>query len=148
MSPAERQFAGLGGALALVIAGAVYFVAVFLTGFIFGVTRTLFVAPQIGETRAVLLECPLMLIASWMVSRWSARRFKIPPVLRLRASMGGIAFSFLIAAEYVTARLFFHRSWLEFLANNLTFAGSVGLAAQVAFGIFPALQAIAVRQQT
>ena len=37
---------------------------IFALGFVLGTVRTLWLAPEIGETRAVLLELPVMLAAS------------------------------------------------------------------------------------
>ena len=51
-------------------AGVIYALIVFLIGFIFGAVRVLLLAPHLGETLAVSLEAPVMLIASWFVSRW------------------------------------------------------------------------------
>jgi hypothetical protein len=52
------------------VAGAVYFLVVFLLGFGLGTIRVLFVAPRLGQTTAVLLETPLMLAASWTSCGW------------------------------------------------------------------------------
>jgi hypothetical protein len=49
-------------------AGVIYALIVLLIDFMFGTVRVLLLAP--GETLAVSLEAPVMLIASWFVSRW------------------------------------------------------------------------------
>jgi hypothetical protein len=47
---------------------------VFFVGFILGTVRVLLIAPRLGETAAVLLETPVMLVASWFVCRWYVKR--------------------------------------------------------------------------
>jgi hypothetical protein len=49
-------------------AGVVYFAVVFVVAFAIGVVRTLLLAPRIGDVRAVLLEAPIIIGRSWIVS--------------------------------------------------------------------------------
>ena len=58
-------------------AALAYWGAIFALGFVLGTLRVLWIAPQMGETRAVLFELPLMLAASWFAARWLVRRFGI-----------------------------------------------------------------------
>ena len=51
-------------------AGGVYFVAVFLFGFVLGTARTLIVLPRVGETVGVVLEAPVILAISWVTCVW------------------------------------------------------------------------------
>jgi hypothetical protein len=121
------------------IAGGAYFAAVFLIGFALGTVRVLAVAPQIGETAAVLVEAPVMLAASWAVCGWLVRRFAVPrggP----RALMGALAFALLMGAELGVSVLLFGRSLEEHLANYRTLPGAIGLAAQLAFALIPLLR--------
>ncbi len=60
-------------------AGALYALTVFLAGFVLGTFRVLLVAPHFGETIAVILEAPLMLMASWYVCRWCVRGLGVRP---------------------------------------------------------------------
>jgi hypothetical protein len=43
-------------------AGGVYFAAVFALGFALGIVRVLITAPAVGESAAVLLEIPILLL--------------------------------------------------------------------------------------
>jgi hypothetical protein len=56
-----------------ITAGALYAIIVFVSGFILGTIRVLLIAPRLGETLAVIVEAPLILVASWFVCRraWS-----------------------------------------------------------------------------
>jgi hypothetical protein len=55
------------------MAGALYAIIVFLIGFILGTIRVLPLAPRLGETTAVIIEAPIILMASWFVCRWCVR---------------------------------------------------------------------------
>jgi hypothetical protein len=120
-----------------IVAGAAYFLIVFLLGFGLGTIRVLLVAPRLGETTAVLLEIPLMLAASWVSCGWCLRRFEIATKTEARAVMGGVAFALLMAAELAVSVLLFGRSPNGFVGGYRTTPGAIGLAAQVAFGLMP-----------
>jgi hypothetical protein len=70
-----------------------YFAAVFAAGFIFGVIRTLLVAPAVGESAAEVLEAPFMLgviaTAAWAL----AQRHRGP---RIELAAGGILAALLV----------------------------------------------------
>jgi len=121
-------------------AGTVYFMLVFAAGFVLGTIRVLAVVPAVGETIAVLIETPVMLTISWIACRFIIRRFGVPAVLADRVTMGGFAFALLMAAEIGVAWLLGRRSVSAYLAHYVTVAGALGLAGQIAFAAFPALQ--------
>ena len=79
-------------------AALAYWGAIFALGFVLGTLRVLWIAPQMGETRAVLFELPLMLAASWFAARWLVRRFGIGSAGQALA-MGALAFVLLMASE-------------------------------------------------
>ena len=54
------------------------FALVFGAGFLVGVVRVGWLAPEIGERPAELLELPLMLAVAWLAARWSVRRLGVP----------------------------------------------------------------------
>jgi len=121
-------------------AGAAYFAVVFSVGFLLGAVRVLLVAPRLGETAAVMLEAPLILAISWAASRGCVELFKVPAEVASRLLMGAIAFALLIAAELGFSVIVFGRSVADFVAGLLSVPGAVGLAAQLAFAIVPAIQ--------
>jgi hypothetical protein len=69
-------------------ARALYAIIVFLIGFILGAIRVLLVAPRLGETLAVIIEAPIMLSASWFVSRWCVDRLDVAATVPARSLMG------------------------------------------------------------
>ena len=90
-------------------AGVIYALIVFLIGFIFGTVRVLLLIPQVGETVAVSLEAPVMLIASWFVSRWCLDWLDVPRRVGARAVMGAVAIT--VAADAGRIRAFCSRIW-------------------------------------
>ena len=122
---------------AAVIAGTVYFAAVFLIGFLVGTVRVLLVAPRLGDVGAVLLETPVVVAASWILARRSVRRFAAPRGFGPRATMGAVAFALLMTAELAVSMFAFGRTPGEHLAIYGTPAGAIGLAAQLVFAVLP-----------
>lgn len=120
-------------------AAATYFAIVFSLAFMLGVVRTLFVAPRTGDVVAVLIELPIVLLASWFAARLSARQFSIPAHALDRLAMGLVAFSLLIAVETALGVLLFSRPLAQQLTAYGTAAGTIGLLGQLAFGLMPLL---------
>lgn len=125
-----------------IVAGTAYFGLVFALGFLLGTVRTLFVQHAAGNARllGVLIELPLMLIASWFFCRAVIRRLKVAPTLVARTFMGGLAFALLLLAELGLGALLFGRTPSEHWALYLEASYALGLAAQVAFAFMPLLQ--------
>jgi len=123
-------------------AGATYSAIIYVVGFVLGTVRVLLMVPRIGEVAAVLLETPVMLAASWIVSRWCTRRFVIPPEVSPRLAMGGAAFALLILGEVGVSMFTFGRSWEGTVAAYLSLPGFIGLSVQVIFALLPVLQAV------
>jgi len=121
-------------------AGAFYALVVFGVGFILGAIRVLLLVPRLGDTTAVVLEAPLMLVASWFVCRWVIERLNMRRAVPARSMMGVAAFIVLMLAEFALGAAVFGRSWFEQLASYATVAGAIGLVAQVTFALFPVVQ--------
>lgn len=121
-------------------AGVAYFGAVFAAGVILGTLRTLLLVPALGEVPAVVIEIPVMLTISWVVSRWLVRRFAVSARLPERVTMGVAALVLLLLAEAALAILVFQRSFPAHLAHYATLPGALGLAAQTCFAAMPALR--------
>lgn len=115
-------------------AALLYFALVFTLGTLLGVLRVTVMIPRLGELRAVLVELPVMLVASWFLCRAVLRRIEVGRALRL--PMGAAFFLALMAAELA----------LAFLAgripgSELAPAQLLGLGAQMLTALFPRLQA-------
>jgi hypothetical protein len=124
----------------VVKAGAAYFAVVFAAGFILGAVRVIAVAPALGETRAVLLESPVILSVSWVASMHVTRRYKLGLERAPRLLMGAIAFILLMSVEFGLSIIMFQRTAAAYFAAYRTAPGMIGLIAQLAFAIVPTIQ--------
>lgn len=123
-----------------IVAGALYFLAVFALGFVLGTLRTLFLAPRLGAAAATALEIPVMLGFSWLACGWLLRKWSVPDALPARFAMGATAFVLLMIAEAGVSVLLLGRTLREHLGTYRELAALLGLAAQVAFALFPTLR--------
>ena len=121
-------------------AGIVYFLIVFAAGFLMGTIRVLTIAPAVGETLAVLIELPVMLAVSWFASRAVVARLAVPGRLQPRLVMGGVAFALLMLAEIGVSVFALQRSIGAHFEAYLAVPALLGLAGQIAFALFPAVQ--------
>jgi hypothetical protein len=121
-------------------AGVAYAVTVFAIGFLLGTARVLLLAPRVGPTIALSIEAPIILTASWYVSKLWARRLALGAEIPLRILVGGVAFVTLMTLEVALSISLFHRSIGEYLAELRSPAGAIGLGAQICFATFPLLQ--------
>jgi hypothetical protein len=122
------------------IAGLFYVALVFIAGFVLGALRTVYLVPQIGSSLAVAFELPIILALAWHACRWFMVRCSVE-TWQDRAAMGGLALTLLLLAEWLT-RMIFNRlilgdPTLPPPIATLSFADGLGLAGQIAFGLFP-----------
>lgn len=123
-----------------ILAGVAYFGCVFAAGFALGVLRTVLVVAPLGETVAVALELPIILAIAWIACRWLINRLEVPSRFVSRAVMGAVAFILLMAGELSISLLLAGRSAAEHLLLYREASHMLGLAGQLAFALFPALQ--------
>ena len=124
-----------------VLAGLVYATLAFGAGCALGALRALLVVPRAGPTVAVLLELPVILGASWWISRTCAARFQVSRTGAARLVMGAVALAVLTLAELTLSVALFGRPVAEHLVSFTTVPGAIGLAGQLAFGGIPLVQA-------
>ena len=110
-------------------AGALYFAVVYGIGFALGTVRVLLLQQLVGEMTAVLLETPIMLLASWIAASWICIKFAVPPNWAARIAMGAVAFSLLMLGELAVSRLVFGRSFELTLAAYRSSSAILGLSA-------------------
>lgn len=115
--------------------GLLYFLVVFTFAFAMGVAREFFVATRLGSTAAVLLEIPILVMASWIVARRLLRHRSL--TLPQCAVMGATAFTLTMASEATLSVIMRGQSITEWAAAMATPLGLAGLAAQVAFAAIP-----------
>jgi len=126
--------------MASVKAGVAYFAVVFAAGFVLGALRVLAIAPQVGETAAVLVELPIILTVSWLACGWIVRRFLSAPGAGALLTVGAVAFVLLMAAEAGLSVFAFGRSLGEHLDTDRTASGAIGLGGQVVFALLPLIR--------
>lgn len=124
------------------LAGLTYFVLVFALGFLLGTVRTLFISDAQGQDRliGVLIELPIMLVASWYACAYVIRCLRVATTLDARALMGGFAFVLLLLAELMVGTVFFGRSPAGHFALYHEPSYALGLVAQIGFALMPIWQ--------
>ena len=124
----------------ILTSAAAYFAVVFAAAFALGVLRVTVIAPRVGALMAVLIELPIVLVVSWLVSRQVVYLFNVPKEWLPHFLMGALAFLFLMIAEPAIAIFGFGRSFTQYFAAFQSRAGIIGLLGQIAFGLIPLIQ--------
>ena len=119
----------------IVKAGTAYWATVFALAFVLGALRATWIAPRIGATGAVLIEVPVILLASWLAARVFVRRYAVRTKGEALA-MGALAFALLMASEAALAVVIGDgvAAWLGGMAST---SGAIGLAGQVGYAVMP-----------
>ncbi|OYY67742.1 hypothetical protein [Sphingomonas sp. 28-63-12] len=120
----------------MIAAGLRYFAIVFAVAFAFGTLRTLWLAPAIGATAAVLIELPLILMVS-VAAAWPIVRRPRMMTRGEAIGTGAIAFAVLMAAEAALAVFAFGMTMAGWLASLVRMPGPIGLAGQLIFALMP-----------
>jgi hypothetical protein len=121
------------------MAGAAYFGIVFAIAFGLGFLRVSFVVPVLGRVLATLVELPFTLAASWVTCAWIARLWHISSIGQ-SIVMSSTACVLLMSAEAAGSYLIFGVVLRDVIRSFGTIAGALGLAGQIAFGLFPIVQ--------
>ena len=121
-------------------AGAVYFLLLYVIGFLLGATRELLLAPRFGVVVASALEALPMLTAIIHFAPLIARRFGVAPKSGGRIVMGLAGLALLIGAEIAMTRAMRGLSPQEWLAHFLSFEGVIYAALLVALAAMPWLR--------
>lgn len=125
------------------LAGAVYFVLIFALGFALGFIRDIILRagePEGGRIIAVLIELPVMLLASWFACAFVIKRFAVPAAARERALIGLVAFGLLMLAELCLSLFLLGRTVAGHFQTYAELSYALGLAAQLGFAAFPLAQ--------
>ncbi len=117
-------------------AGAVYFLLLYVIGFLLGATRELLLAPRFGVVVASALEALPMLAAIFHFAPLIARRFGVPAKSVGRIIMGLVGLALLIGAEIAMTRAMRGLSPEQWLAH---FASIEGAIYAVLLGCFAAM---------
>jgi hypothetical protein len=118
-------------------AGAVYFLLLYVIGFLLGATRELLLAPRFGVVVASALEALPMLAAIFHFAPLIARRFGILPKSGGRMLMGFFGLVLLIGAEIAMTRAMRGLSPEQWLAHFARVEGVIYAALLAAFAAMP-----------
>ncbi|MCA3277766.1 MAG: hypothetical protein ING10_00700 [Roseomonas sp.] len=121
-------------------AGAVYFLLLYVIGFLLGATRELLLAPRFGVVVASALEALPMFAAIFHFAPLIARRFGIPPKSGARMLMGFFGLVLLIGAEIAMTRAMRGLSPEQWLAHFASVEGVIYAALLAAFAAMPWLR--------
>ena len=86
---------------------------------------------------ALLVELPLIVTVAWLTCQRLTDWFSVPRRLGPGLMMGGVAFVILMTAEAGLSLVVFQKSMAAFAVELTSLPGALGLAGQVAFGVFP-----------
>jgi hypothetical protein len=110
---------------------------VFGSGFLLGPIRILWVAPKVGNRAAELLECPVMILVTFVAARWIVVRFSVSKSIPVRLRVGGVALALLIGAEITLGMALRGMSLSEVVLNRDPVSGSAYFLSLVLFGLMP-----------
>ena len=123
----------------LLKAAGLYFAAVFGAGFVFGALRVLWLAPEVGNRAAELVEMPLMLAVMILAARWVVRRFSLAPRAGVRLGVGFIALLLLLVVEFAVVLPLRGMTMQDYWNDLDRVSGSVYYALLGLFALLPAL---------
>ena len=121
-------------------AGAVYFLLLYVIGFLLGATRELLLAPRLGVVVASAIEALPMFAAIFHFAPLIARRFGIPPKSGGRLLMGFLGLVLLIGAEIAMTRAMRGLSPEQWLAHFASIEGVIYAALLACFAAMPWLR--------
>lgn len=115
----------------------IYFAIVFVTGFVLGFIRTLWLEPLLGTRMAELSEMPIMLTViiyvSYRLFCTPGKRFTSVELL----ATGGLALLLLLIAEAILVVTFQRVSIPQYIADRDPVSGTVYLVALLLFAAMP-----------
>ena len=118
-------------------AGTVYFLLLYVIGFLLGATRELLLAPRFGVVVASALEALPMLAAIFHFAPLIARRFGLAPKSAGRMLMGFFGLVLLMGAEIAMTRAMRGLSPEQWLAHFASVEGVIYAALLAAFAAMP-----------
>ncbi len=119
------------------IAGTVYFLALFALGFALGTIRVTIMVPRFGVLASTIVEVPFMITAGYFICGWAIHNWHVSRASALRWAMALWFLVMLIAFETLLGALLFGRTTSEQWATLATPAGMIGLSAQTITALLP-----------
>lgn len=114
-----------------------YFAWVFTVGFALGVLRVTFLVALLGERWAEIVEMPIMLAVSFLVTRGLIRKHAANLDALQALAIGLIALTLLIAVEFTVVLGLRDLSLSGYLQTRDPISGSIYAVALIVFGLLP-----------
>jgi len=114
-----------------------YFALVFGAGFLLGILRVFWLAPQLGARGAELAETSVMLIVIFFAARWIAKRLAVPSSATVHLGVGLIALVCLLVVEFTVVLWLQGITIRESIANRDPASGAVYAANLIVFALMP-----------
>ncbi len=121
-------------------AALIYFALVFLVGLLLGPVRVIWLEPWLGNTIAVLLEAPLLIIAMWFAARAADQWARVEGGWMSYLFVGLIALALQQLADLAVGFGFRGMTAADQLAYFMTPAGLVYVATLVVFAAMPLMR--------
>jgi hypothetical protein len=118
---------------------AIYFLAVFGTGFLLGPIRVLLLEPRMGAVAATLCEAPFLLTAMVVAAYWTPRLVHLRTGSGAMLAVGLGALALQQAADLVVGTLLRGFSMREQFARLATPEGAIYAVLLVLFALMPAI---------
>jgi hypothetical protein len=125
----------------ILIRSLIYFSLVFLSGFILGIFRILFLVPEIGERYAELVELPLMLIVIYFSAKYVVHQLSALPRPTSYLTVGVIALGLLLLTEFTIVLGLRGISLAEYFSSRDPFSGSAYALSLILYSLMPYITA-------
>ncbi|BFT30179.1 hypothetical protein D210916BOD24_13550 [Alteromonas sp. D210916BOD_24] len=114
-----------------------YFGIVFSFGFVFGAIRVLFVVPYIGETQAEIAEAPIMILVSFLTSRFIVR-LAVGKLTSVKFIVVGVlALFYLLAIELSLVVWLRELTLTAYIESKYSLAGFTYVVSLLLYTLFP-----------
>jgi hypothetical protein len=123
----------------LLSAAALYFVVVFVAGFLLGSVRVFWLEPRMEKALAVLCESPFLLLAMVLAARWTTERFRMTGDRTSLAAIGVGALVLQQIADLSLGTTLRGLTLVEQLQNFGTPAGAIYAVLLLLFAAMPLL---------
>ncbi len=121
----------------MIPAATAYVALTFVAGFVVGMVREFIVRPMTGETAALLIEAPVMLVITFMAARWALTKMMPDADVNGRLKMGLIAFAWLMLLEIGGNYVLRGQTPGQWITHLQTLPGMISLLLFATFPLMP-----------
>lgn len=119
------------------INGLIYFVLVFLAGVVLGTVRVLLLVPLVGDSKAELMEMPLMLVVIGLAARYVVGGAAAAGTAMQSLMMGVLALVLLLSVEFTLVLAIRGMSMAQYFAARDPLSGTVYMMMLLLFMVMP-----------